>query len=300
MESYKVVNYALSLNRYLWSRNDGVHVILHYAVWREAQKIAVREPDALRQIAYMYARDPDNLPDEITEHLEFLELGEAVKEVVDGSFNLQDAVDVLTEYGHNQPTFMGLSIDWYKFYVSFTGASKFYLSYNCDKYTRCKSYLKLFPEADNRVPASIPLAMLLEWQHKNSARDIALVAMYTAIRSIVGKKTITSTTRGFIFARMFGARNETELAQLCTNDAQIREAADEWNPATHRKKFTKLLDILRAKHLINYCGYGRRTYVSLSTDDDDLALAIAEAVQEKTGARSNVRQMVNKYLQGTP
>lgn len=301
MKPFEVVNYAVNLNRYLWTYSDGVNVILYYAVLREAEKIKVSETDALRQIAYMYSRHPDYLPNNITENLDN-ELGEDIQGSVEDSFDLDAAIDILTEYCQNDSDFRELCVDWYKFYLAFTGDTKFGLEFNNDKYGWCKYFQRqgFFTVPGNVVPASVPKKMLLDWQHKDSPTNIAIFAMYSAIRSIVGRKEVAATTRDFIYARMFGGKNVADLNKMIEDDEQLRDSAADWNPTTHRKKFTKVLDILRAKRLINYYGYGRRTYVSLSSDDDVLARNIAEDVQQNKHGRHNVSELLKTYLNGTP
>lgn len=144
--------------------------------------------------------------------------------------------------------------------------------------------------------------MLLEAQDRQDSKDVALLAMYSAIRSIVGKKQLATTTKAFIHARMFGARNVAELAEMCRKDKVLRQQAEAWRPDTHRKLFNNMLCKLRNRHLISYYGDSVRRCMYVSStllDEKDFAFAIVEARRQHT-RRRDARQIVEYYLNHPP
>lgn len=303
MEPFSVVNYSLSLNTYLWTRNDAVNIILYYAVEREAKKIKVSEYDAFSEIVFFYARHPDSLPNTINEVLDNIEgFGEAAGDTFAGEdYCPEFAIDLLTTFCAEHAEFSDMCKDWYRFFLAFTGEAKFNLIFDCDKFGYLEACRPLFPQS-NGVPASLPLQMLIEAQGKNEAKDIALLAMYSAIRSIVGRKELATTTKAFIHARMFGAKNTQELAEMCRQNKALKRCAEAWHPDHHRRKFHTLLLMLSRRHLINAYGDKSRRCMYVSTtllDNKDFAFAIVEA-RRHYAHRRDTRQMIEYYLQQPP
>lgn len=303
MQPFSVVNYSLSLNSFLWTRTDAVNIILFYAIDREAKKINVSEFDAFSEIVFFYAHRRDYLPTAIVEELDKIEgFSDAAGDSFAGSeYCPESAIYLLSDHCSEHTEFSDLCKEWYRFFLAFTGNAKFDLEFNGDKYGYLEAYRPLFPQS-NGVPASLPLQMLLETQGKSEAKDIAMLAMYSAIRSIVGRKELATTTKAFIHARMFGARNVAELADLCRKNKALRQQAEAWRPDTHRKLFNNMLRQLRNKHLISYYGDSARRcmYVSITLlDAKDFAFAIVEA-RRRTAHRRDARQMVEYYLNNPP
>lgn len=299
MQPFSVVNYSLSLNSYLWTRTDAVNIILYYAVEREAKKINVYDHDMWRQIAYYYARHRECLPTAIADELDEIEGVEGLFE--EGKFDEELASDLMSVHLSHNTELVDLCREWYRFYLAWSGEAKFGLIYNSDKFGYLATLRPLFPEA-NGVPASLPLQMLLEAQGKSEAKDIAMLAMYSAIRSIVGRKELATTTKAFIHARMLGAKNTQELSELCRKDKTLKRCAEAWHPDNHRRKFKTLLLMLSRRHLINFYGDKSRRCIYISTtllDNKDFAFAIVEA-RRRYALRRDTRQMIEYYLQQPP
>ena len=301
--SFSVVNYSLSLNGYLWTRRDAASIILFYAVEREAKKIKVYDVDMLRQIAYFYARHRECLPAEILDEIDNIEgFDEAAGDTFAGNeYCPESAIELLTTYCAEHTEFSDLCRSWYRFYIAWSGEAKFNLIFDGDKFGNLSTLRPLFPDA-NGVPCSLPLQMLLEAQGKSEAKDIAMLAMYSAIRSIVGRKELATTTKAFIHARMFGAKNVQELSEMCRKDKTLNRCAEEWKPTRHRKLFDNMLEALRRRHLINVYGDKARRclYVSVSLiDDKEFAAAIVEA-RHRSAHRRDTRQIIEQYLNAPP
>lgn len=303
MQPFSVVNYSLSLNSYLWTRPDAVNIILYYAVEREAKKIDVSEFDALSEIVFFYARHRDYLPTAIVEELDKIEgFSDAAGDSFAGSeYCPESAIYLLSDHCSEHTEFSDLCREWYRFFLAFSGEAKFNLIFDGDKYGYLLEYRPLFPPS-NGVPASLPKDLLLEWQDRHTPQDVALIAMYSAIRSIVGRKELATTTKAFIHARMFGARNVSELADMCRKNKALKRCADEWQPDKHRRKFKTLLLMLSRRHLINAYGDKSRRCIYVSTsllDNKDFAFAIVEA-RRRYALRRDTRQMVDYYLNNPP
>lgn len=297
--SYSVVNYALSLNKYLWTHANAANIILYYAVEREAKKINVYDHDMWRQIARYYARHRECLPTAIADELDQIEGIEGIFE--EGKLDEELAHDLMSVHLSHNTEFSDLCRSWYRFYIAWSGEAKFGLSYNGDKYGYLATLRPLFPEA-NGVPCSLPLQMLLEAQDTSEAKDIALVAMYSAIRSIVGRKELATTTKAFIHARMFGAKNVQELAEMCRKDKTLKRCAEEWQPDKHRKLFDNMLKALRRRHLLNVKGDKARRclYVSVSLIDDKEFKAATDEARHRSAHRRDTRQIIEQYFNTPP
>jgi hypothetical protein len=218
-----------------------------------------------------------------------------------GKFDADLARDIISLHFSDNTEFSDLCRSWYRFYLSWSGEAKFGLIYNGDKYGYLSTLRPLFPDA-NGVPCSLPLQMLLEAQGNQEPKDIALLAMYAAIRSIVGRKELATTTKAFIHARMFGAKNVEELAHMCRNDKTLRRCTGEWEPSKHRKLFGNMLEVLRRRHLINVYGDKARRCLFVSVtliEDKDFAAAIVEA-RHRTAHRRDTRQIIEHYLNTPP
>lgn len=301
--SFSVVNYSLVLNSYLWTRHDAANIILYYAIDREAKKINVSAFDAFSQIVFFYARHRDYLPTAINDVLDNIE---GFSEAAGDSFAGEDycpefAIDLLTTFCAEHAEFSDMCKDWYRFFLAFTGQAKFNFEFDGDKFGYLEACRQLFPPS-NGVPSSLPLQMILEAQGKNEAKDIAMLAMYSAIRSIVGRKELATTTKAFIHARMLGAKNTQELADMCLKDKALKRCAEAWRPDTHRKLFNNMLRVLRKKNLISYYGDSARRCMYVTTsllDIKDFAFAIVEA-RRQHAHRRDARQMVEYYLNNPP
>lgn len=297
--SYSVVNYALSLNKYLWTRRDAASIILFYAVEREGKKINVYDHDMWRQMAYYYARHRECLPTAIADELDQIEGIEGLFE--EGKFDEELASDLMSVHLSHNTDFSDLCRSWYRFFVAWSGEAKFGRIYDGDKFGYLSTLRPLFPEG-NGVPASLPLKMLLEAQDTREAKDIALLAMYAAIRSIVGRKELATTTKAFIHARMFGAKNVQELAEMCRKDKTLKRCAEEWKPSKHRKLFSNMLEALQRRHLINVYGdkVPPRLYVSVSLiDNKEFAMAVNEA-RHRSAHKRDTRKIIEQYLNAPP
>jgi|GEM_PF-6603006 len=298
-QAFSVVNYSLSLNSYLWTRADAVNIILYYAVAREAKKINVYDHDIWRQIARFYARHRECLPHDILDELDDIEGVEGIFE--SGKFDEDLAHDLISLHLKDNTEFSDLCREWYRFYLAWSGEAKFGLIYDGDKFGYLSTLRPLFPEA-NGVPCSLPLQMLLEAQGNQESKDIAMLATYSAIRSIVGRKEIATTTKAFIHARMYGAKNVSELAEMCRQNKALKRCAEEWEPTRHRKLFDNMLSRLKRRHLINVYGDKARRclYVSVSLiDDKEFACAIVEA-RHRSAHQRDTRQIIEQYLNAPP
>lgn len=299
--SFEFVNYALPLNQYFFTLEPcvAVRIILNYAISREADRITVSHDDAFRQIANFYARQSSLLPVAIREEIEqidnYPEDADLYGAFYDETFCPSEEIECMKDYAAENPDFMELCDNWFKFYVARSGATKFNLKYQTDFYQLAQNDAKYFP-AGHQVPTSLPLDMLLEYQDKNT-REMTLLSMYAAIRSIVGRKPVAATTRSFLHSRMFGAKNAAELETMC-RDTKLKEHVKEWEPTKHRRKFASLLDDLRGRHLINYWGdiKTRRVYVSLIADDDDFCIAVSDFIKSKKKIKRDVTQTILNLL----
>lgn len=300
---FKIANYDLSLNRYLWTRPEkAAQMILYYSVLKQSEKLKLNDKDAFRQIVMYYYRHMDFLPHQIRNEFEQMEDFPdndyyGTTDANGKGFEPNEEIEYLTTYSTTHPDFLEECREWFKWYVAFSGDAKFGLNYDDSKYRILGSFRKYYPTRKT-VPTSLPVSILLQFEKAKTPHDFALLAMYSAVRSIVGRKPVADTTRAFIHARMFGAKDETELSVITKSDKHLKKNVEEWRPEKHRRKYKSLLDSLRRRNLINYYGDSkrRRIFISLEIDDKTFARDVAELIKSKKTSRPDVAELVNSFL----
>lgn len=302
MTSYQIFNFDLSLIRYFWTApGKAADIIIYHAVHREAEKITVLDKDALRQILYFYYRHYNLLPERIGCTI-YNEIGDDDVEAFSSSedfslFHPDAEIELLLKYSVKDNDFLQLCRDWYRFYVSFHGETKFDLRYNYDWFSDSRLLLNTYP-VDKSVPTSLTRSILSNFP--NTPHGIALVAMYAAIRSIIGRKKVAATTRAFIHARMFGCSDEKKLSEISKKSKDLKKHADGWNPTKHRVVFKNLLDELQDNNLITWWGdpIRRRLFISLETDAETFSREVANLInakKEKSEKREKVANLIKQF-----
>lgn len=295
MTGFQIFNFDLSLIRYFWTApGKAADIIIYHAVHREAQKITVSDTAALHQILYFYYRHTNRLPDIIADTI-YNEIGDGFEESFDGNdFRPDEEIEILLKSSLKDGDFLERCRQWFKFYESYHGQTKFDLSYNSDWFSDSRLLLNTYP-SEKTVPTSLTRSIILNFP--NTPHGIALVAMYAAIRSIIGRKKVAATTRAFIHARMFGCSDEQKLAEISKKSKDLKKHADAWNPTKHRVIFKNLLDELQDKNLITWYGdpIRRRLFVSLETDAETFSREVANLIKDKE-QKSEKREKVASLI----
>ena len=315
LESFKIVNFELSMNRLFFMKPiEAVQAIFLYAVGEQAKRMAtkrvVSDYAIMNHIVYayyMYYRYekekycPVQIVDEIEKIEGFPADGDHYGfEPCSGQFNAHNETECLLEYSVKHPSFLKDCREFYYFHLAFTGETKFNTRYDSDYFSDFKEGKKeeLFPH-EFQIPASLPKDFLFALQGA-SKRELALAAMYSAIRSIIGNKAVTRTNREFILMRMLGARNKREHDELLTKFNVLAQAEHDYNPTHHEKKFTGMLDELQRRKLISWYGDKSRrcTWISLESDEENFSQAIADAIKKegKETRNSRLRTMIQEKL----
>ena len=295
MTGFQIFNFDLSLIRYFWTAPDkAADIIIYHAVHREAQKITVSDADALHQILYLYYRNCNVLPELIADTI-YNEIGDGFEESFDGDcFQPSGEIQILLKYSLRDNDFLERCRQWFKFYVSFHGETKFNISYNSDWFSDSRLLLNTYP-VDKSVPTSLTRSIILNFP--NTPHGIALVAMYAAIRSIIGRKKVAATTRAFIHARMFGAADEKKLEEITKKSKELKKHAAAWLPTKHRVIFKNLLDELQDKNFITWYGdpIHRCLFISLETDAETFSREVASLIKTKE-KKSEKREKVASLI----
>lgn len=299
---YQIVNFALSLNRLFFAEQPqkAIITIFAYAANREAEKIQLDDYHVMRQVVYFYYHKKDIMPQNLRckidsfEDFPFDEDNHGHNGV---SFEPACEIDYLLGYTEKDTDFLTDCHDFIKFYTAFHGNTKFGLNYEGDYYTASLQYAKDF-QKEKCVPTSLPTDLLIESQTKTGERYFAFLAMYSAIRSIIGRKTIAETTKGFIYARMFGAKDEKELNELISKNKLPAKYAEDWNPVHHRRKFAGLLSELQTRGFILWHGdrLRRRIYLTLENDKTDFSRNVAQRIKSKKTKSDSIGDMIQKFL----
>ena len=302
---YQIVNFALSLNRlfFVEQPQKAINTIFAYAANREAEKIQLDDYNVMRQVVYFYRRGKDIMPQNLRYKIDSIEDFPVVEEedfngFQGDSFKPDEDIDCLLYYSQTDKIFLTACRDFIKFYTAFNGDKKLGIDYKRDYYTEFLQFYKNDLPKGKCVPTSLPHKLLLESQAKTDGRYFAFLAMYSAIRSIIGRKTISETTKGFIYARMFGAKDEKELNELIKKNKSLAKYAEDWNPVHHRRKFAGLLSELQTRGFILWHGdrLRRRIYLTLENDKTDFSRNIAQRIKSKKTKSDSIGDMIQKFL----
>lgn len=301
MNSYQIFNFDLSLIRYLWTDPDeAAKIIILHAVSREANKLSVSDSDALRRILYYYYWNTDVLPKRIVDTI-YNEIGDDDVEAFSSDdfslFHPDAEIQILLTYSVKDNDFIELCRDWYRFYVSFAGEAIFNLNYNQNWFGKACHVINTYPVVKS-VPTSLTRSVLSNYH--NTPHGIALVAMYAAIRSIIGRKKVAATTRAFIHARMFGAADEKKLEEITKKSKELKKHAAAWLPTKHRVIFKNLLDELQDKNLITWFGdpISRCLFISLETDAETFSREVASLIktkEKKSEKREKIANLIKQF-----
>lgn len=103
--------------------------------------------------------------------------------------------------------------------------------------------------------------------------------MICAVRSLIGSKPWTGTTKDMVRARMIGAKSPVIAEQLTRTNKALKE---ELEALQSRKRFDRLMDEVASRGFFGKFGKGRRLYLSTEIKDPvKLAAYVAKSFRKK-------------------
>ena len=145
----------------------------------------------------------------------------------------------------------------------------------------------LLHEHDNGkdAPASLPSDYFLQVCNSNPTLDeMRLFRMVAAVRSIVGSKRFTGSTKNMIRARMLGAKKPTIASGLVAQNPDLRAEHDAMQS---RFRFDRIIDDGAVRGFYQKVGAGRRVYLSTLAKNPAELIGM---IQKKPALRKAYRQ----------
>jgi len=148
------------------------------------------------------------------------------------------------------------------------------------------------------VSASCPADYFFETLEKTTDPEVMrLFRCVVAVRSLVGSKDFTGTTKDMIRARMVGAKSPAVAEVIASNSEPVR---DELDALSSRKRFDRILTEGAVRKFYGKFGAGRRVYLSLSVKDPaELSAMVARRFARHADYKT-AEQQARVLKQGTP
>lgn len=133
-------------------------------------------------------------------------------------------------------------------------------------------------ESGKDVSVMISLELIFSYyKEKKTAYEIDLLRGYLAIKSILGNKRITGTTKEFILTRMVGARKKDLLSSFL-KDKGLKKIYDHYGKRYHMDKL--LAELLARGFIKGKLAFQRRIYLSNHYATEELPEAVAELLSK--------------------
>jgi hypothetical protein len=115
------------------------------------------------------------------------------------------------------------------------------------------------------VSASCPASYFFETADNAADPEaMRLFRMVCAVRSLVGAKKVTGTTKAMLAARCIGAKSPAVAEALASMSEPVREELD---ALRSRKRFDRILAEGAIRNFYGKLGHGRRVYLSTTETD---------------------------------
>ena len=271
----------------------GLSMIAFHALATYARKCRRTPLDALVQLAYHLLRSPnDDLPRAVRKIAERPVVASVLT-------SLEDQFASREGFVESAKTFLdgcrlGLSpaddealVDW----LALRDAGNFYRwrtnGYDCivDTAQRAKKIVSAHEYRHGKdASASLPSDYILAVLNSNPAlEDMRLLRMVAAVRSLVGSKRFTGTTKDMLRARMLGGKSPAVVRDLVAKNPALRA---EHEAMRSRYRFDRIIDDGAVRGFYQKVGAGRRIY--LSTEAKNPA-ELHRMIQKKPALRKAYR-----------
>ena len=299
----------------LFINPDAYNELLHVGGHLSAKRVSSYEDeDVVKHLTYCWYRQKDALTQSLIAQIEN-SLDEDLLEDdynlfdSEGNFDMINIDDGDTPLGafadlcrHNLDFFREVK-DWHDVYIFYKECN---LTIKGSVIAKTISVGKSLPNFGQNYPyAIISPYFLVQYRDQNKTeRARAELAMLLAINSISGKKGWAGTTRGFIIARMFGAKKEDELDQALQGKTaketkQLKEAFDKY---TTRRIFDSMRDKLMTRGLVKcWVPYAKRVFVSLTKKFEEIENDVLVFIKRKQSPQEQIKndkERLMKLLNG--
>ena len=151
------------------------------------------------------------------------------------------------------------------------------------------------------APASCPMDYFYECQEQtDNIEQMRLFRMVCAVRSMVGGKRFTGTTKDMLRARMIGAKKPATAEAMAAKCETLLNAQKDMEG---RKRFDRILQEGAVRGFYTKYGAGRRVYLSTSVKDVDQLAQLADSKRKRHRTYQEQERKARQkqgYTKGTP
>lgn len=299
----------------LFINPDAYNELLHAGGYLSAKRVSsYKDEDVIKHLTYCWYRQKNSLTQSLISQTED-SLAESLLEDdyglfgTDGEFDMMNIYDTDCPLGafaalcRDNPDFFKEVKDWHDVYIFQNECN---LAIRGNVIAKTISVGKSLPDfGQNYAYAIINPNFFIQYRDKNKTeRSRAELAMLLAINSITGKQEWAGTTRGFIIARMFGAKKVEELEQALQGKTaketkQLKEAFDKY---TTRRIFDSMRDKLMTRGLVKcWVPYAKRVFVSPTKKFEEIENDVLVFIKRKQSPQEQIKndkERLMKLLNG--
>lgn len=194
----------------------------------------------------------------------------------------------------------GALVDWLALMDSASYFKRRILDY--DGVCECagKSQCANFQHAESfgiLVHASIPSTFFFEtMSNAKDAEAMRLFRCVCAVRSMVGQKKFTGTTKDMLRARMIGAKTPAVAEAMAEESKPLCQELDELGS---RKRFDRILTEGAVRKFYGKFGTGRRVYLSLTAKEPQTLAAMVGKKLNRHASYKALEQKARDKIKGT-
>jgi len=285
---YRYVYFPLFLIKNLFTAKDaenGISDIFDVGIYNYSKQFDIDNLSAYRQVIYCYYRG--GLTHTLHSNLQYLYDNEDL--TLDEDFNgfKSDGstfepyeLDEFVQIASTNNKLRDLCLEFYKMHLALQslkikGNIQRILSASKEVLRiQCKTEAKYGREPSVMLKTDL----IFDYYKKSkSSNDILILAAYSGIKSIIGKKEFAGTTKQMIVSRMIGAKSDKVLQDFL-KDKTLKTIFDKYSK---RYWFDKLInelrirDFIRSKITLKF-GFKSRMYLSCKLDSNQLSSKLAE------------------------
>lgn len=286
---------------------SGMNAILDYAFWKFAQSIRHDYKDAFIQAVYQSQRHPDRI---FPRDVQFIMNRNDVEEFVEyamgegwlGDQNFTNNVGVM--FDESEITLDDTEQEALVLWLGMREAASLlgWVIKDFDEVRKKvaqsqKEIDKYAQEHGVLVWATCPADYFKDTYRKNSDPEaMRIFRCVVAVRSLVGAKQFTGTTKDMLRARMIGGKTPA-VAEVMA--AQSEPLSVELNKLGSRKRFDRILTEGAVRKFYGKFGTGRRVYLSLTAKDPETLATMVNKKLNRHASYKASEQKARDKIRGT-
>lgn len=287
----------------LFINPDAYNEFIHAGGYLSAKRVSsYEEEDVIKHLTYCWYRQKNALTQSLIFEIE-KSLDEDLLEDDYGLFGSDGAFDEMNIYDtdlhlgafanlcRENPDFFKKVKDWHDVYIFHKECG---LTIKGNVIAETIRIGRSLPDYGQDYPyAIIKPNFLIQYRDKNKTeRARAEMAMLLAINSITGKQEWAGTTRGFIIARMFGAKKVDELEQALQGRTakETKQLEEAFKTYTTRKRFESMRDKLMARGLLKcWVPFSHRIFVSPTKKFEEIENDVLVFIKRKSSPTEQIK-----------